>query len=45
MPIKGPDVHHNNDGTVNLNYKPIESGTHELALTYNDQIVEGEYHF
>ena len=41
MSHQGPQIVENNDGTLNINYKPTERGAHELSLTYNEQTVDG----
>lgn len=36
-----PEITPNKDGSVSIAYKPQQSGIHELALTYNEQTVDG----
>ena len=37
-----PEIKPNKDGSVSIEYKPQQSGVHELSLTYNEQNVEGK---
>ena len=34
----------NKDGTITIEYHPMDAGVHELNLNYNDQQVEGNKH-
>lgn len=36
-----PVIEDNRDGTVSIRYDPREEGTHELALKYNGEHVQG----
>jgi filamin len=39
--IDKPTIEDNRDGTVSIRYEPREEGTHELALKYNGEHVQG----
>lgn len=44
MPSAGrptPAIEPNKDGSVTIQYRPVQSGVHELNLSYNDTPVEG----
>ena len=42
MPSRpGPSISTNNDGTISINYTPKETGNHEMTISYNEQLVEG----
>ena len=36
-----PVISEQSDGSVQINYKPVDKGVHELHLTYNDKTVTG----
>lgn len=40
--IDKPHIEDNRDGTVSVRYDPREEGTHELALKYNGEHVQGK---
>lgn len=40
--IDKPVIEDNRDGTVTIKYEPREEGTHELALKYNGEHIQGE---
>lgn len=40
--IDKPVIEDNRDGTVSIKYEPREEGTHELALKYNGEHVQGK---
>jgi filamin len=42
--IDKPTIEDNHDGTVSVRYEPREEGTHELALKYNGEHVQGKFH-
>ena len=42
MPARvGHSIHENKDGSITFSYKPTETGTHEMNLSYNDKQAEG----
>lgn len=40
--IDKPVIEDNRDGTVTIKYEPREEGTHELALKYNGEHIQGK---
>ncbi len=42
--VDKPIIEDNRDGTVCVRYEPREEGTHELAVKYNGEHVQGELH-
>lgn len=39
--VDKPVIEDNRDGTVSIRYDPREEGSHELALKYNGEHVQG----
>lgn len=40
-----PVIEDNRDGTVSIKYDPREEGSHELALKYNGEHVQGNFFY
>ena len=36
-----PVISEQKDGSIQINYKPVDKGVHEMHLTYNDKTVAG----